>query len=364
MLAVILNEIRSCFRNGSTLFFSILFPSLCTVLLGTLIEKLEVADEAVGELKLAYCIEEGGYSAQPFEEFILALDEEGVVSAERISADELDGIAEKYSAAVRLSGSEIVIYNGKTAVQNRTVKALIDGYNQNAGAYTAVAERDPRALGNIKISDEELVVPKDFGRTRTMMDYYAVAMTVVIIFFGAMIAGADTYTSENSHKTLDRLNVSPISPTRVYFGKIIGLLPLVLVQVGTVMVCSTAFFGAHFCVTLGGNMLLFAMFICASLASLAVGVLMNLILPKMNSWAVLMPINWVLLFFSGAFEPDIAIKGVSDYFPPRIILDAAFDLTVFSRTERAADVIIWSLVIFAALIFLGWIKVNVRRKNA
>lgn len=363
MLHVILNEIRSCFRSGSTLFFSILFPTLCTVILGTLLENVDVADETVGKLNVAYYIENGGHYAQPFEEFMLALDEEGVVTAEKINADELDNIAEKYSAAVELNGTEIIIYNGKTAVQNRTVKALVDGYNQNAGAYMAVAEKDPQVLGNIKISDESLVEPKDFGRTRTMMDYYAVAMTVVIIFFGAMIAGASTYSGEFP-RTLDRLNISPVSATKIYFGKIIGLLPLVLAQVGTVMVCSTAFFGAHFCTTLGGNMLLFAMFICASLASLAFGVLLNLAFPKMNSWAVLMPINWVMLFYSGAFRQDIAIKGVSDYFPPRLILDAAFDLTVFSRTERASSVIIWSLAIFAVLIFLGWIKVNVRRKNA
>lgn len=223
-----------------------------------------------------------------------------------------------------------------------------------------VALSDPRALADIELSEDSFVQPHDFGRNRTMMDYYAVAMTVVIIFFGSCIAGATSYSSEHSDNTILRLNAAPISKTAVYFGKIVGYLPLVLVQVGTVMLVSTLFFGAHFCGAFAENLLLFVMFVCSSLAALAVGVLLNLIFPKMQPWAVLMPILWVMLFYSGAFQKDMSIKGVSDYFPPRIILDAAFDLTSFSRTERAVSVIVWSLVIFAALIIIGCIRVNSR----
>lgn len=364
MLRVILNEIRSCFRNGTTLFFSILFPSLCTFFLGTLLEGIEVADSVVGELNIAYCIETSDYSADAFEEFILALDGEEVVNAEKITEGELESAAEKYSAAVKLNGSEITIYNGTNAVQNRTVKALIDGYNQTAAAYMSVAETKPQALMGIELSDDNYVQPHDFGRTRTMMDYYAVAMTIVIVFFGSCIAGASAYSDEYANSTILRLNSAPISKTMVYFGKVLGYLPLVLVQVGTVMIVSTLFFGAHYCSDLGGNLLLFAMFVCSSLALLGVGVLLNLLFPKMQPWAVLMPLLWVMLFFSGVFQMDIKIEGVTDYLPSRIILDAAFDLTVFSRTDKAVSVTVWSIVIFAALISLGCIKVNSRRKNA
>lgn len=367
MLHIILNAVRSCFRSGPTIFFSVLFPSLMTFFLGTLLENIETSDDVVGEINLAYCIESGSYSASAFEEFILSLDEENVINAEKIGADELENAAEKYSAAVEFRNSEITIYNGKNAVQNRTVKALMDGYNQNAAAYMSVAEKNPQALANIEnieISDESYVAAKDFGRTRTMMDYYAVAMTVVIIFFGAMISGAEAYHEEYTCKTIDRLNISPVSRTVVYFGKIVGHLPLVFVQVGTVMIVSTLFFGAHFCSSFGENVLLFVMFICASLATLAFGVCVNLLYPKMQTWAVLMPINWVMLFFSGAFDATAIDIGINEYLPPNIIMEAAFDLTVFGRNERAFEVSLWSLVIFSALMLIGWIKVNTRRKNA
>ena len=196
------------------------------------------------------------------------------------------------------------------------------------------------------------------------MDYYAVSMTVVIVFFGSCISGASTYGEEYDHNTINRLNAAPISRTAVYFGKILGHLPLVLVQIGTVMLVSTLFFGAHYCSTFGEDLLLFAMFVCSSLALLAVGVLLNLLFPKMQPWAVLMPVIWVMLFFSGVFQKDIAIEGVTEYLPSRVILSAAFDLTSFSRSGKAVSVCVWSLVIFAVMIVIGCIKVNSRRKNA
>ncbi|MDE7360852.1 MAG: ABC transporter permease [Oscillospiraceae bacterium] len=364
MLHIILNEMRSFFRNGSTLFLSIVFPSLLTFILGTLLEDVQKSDAVVGDLNVAYCVEEGGYQSAAFEEYILALDEEKVITAEKVTADKLGNAAENYSAAVELKGGEIIVYKGRNAIQNRTVRALMDGYNENAGAYMSVAAVDPTLLSGVKLSDEEYVEQKDFGRTRTMMDYYAVAMTVVIIFFGSSMGGASSYSDERSFNTLDRLSFSPVSRTRVFFGKIIGSLPVVLIQVGTVMIVSILFFGVHFCDTLGGNLLLFAMFVSVSLTVLAVGVLFGLLFPKIPAMPVIMPIAWVMLFFSGAFYSKSTIDGISEYLPPKLLLNAAFDLTVFSRSEQAISVTLWSLGIFAVLLAAGWACVNIRRRNA
>lgn len=364
MPSIILNGIRSCFRSGSVVFFTILFPSLITFILGTFLEKIEVSDSVVGELNIAYCVENGGYSADTFEEFILTLEEENVItSAKKLTSSELENLSENYSAAVELLGTEIVIHNGTNAVQNRTVKALIDSYDQTAAAYMTVAQTNPQALANIELSEEGYVQPHDFGRTRSMMDYYAVAMAVLIAFFGSCIGGASTYGNEYTFKTIDRLTTAPLNKTAIYFGKIIGNMPIALLETGTVMIVSSLFFGAHYCATFAGNMLLFTMLTSASLALLALGVLLNLIFPRLPSQAVLNPVIWVMMYFSGVFQKDQVIEGFSEYLPPRIVLNAAFDLTVFSRSDKAVSVTIWSLAIFAVLIIIGCVKVNSRRKN-
>lgn len=367
MLAIIKNEVTSFFRNGSSLFFCIFFPSILVLLLGTFLENVVVADYPVGELKIAYSVESADKTALvPFEEFLRGLESENVLTAEKKISSELESaITDGYSAAVELNGTDITIYNGGDSIKNRTVKALFDSYTQTASTMATVAAVNPMVLAEAAFpSDESYVSQKDLGVSRTMMDYYAVAMMVMIIFMAGCISGGSTYYEETKHSTLNRLEIAPVSKTAIYFGKIIGNLPMVLIQVLTVMTVSTVFYGAHYCADVKGNILLAAMFICSALAIVAFGIIIGLFLPKTNPTIVLMPVLWCSMFVSGTFANNIYIKGLTDIMPMYKIQQAAFDLTVFSRPEKAVHVIIVSLILLVLFIAIGAIKVNIRRKNA
>lgn len=396
MRNIILNEIRSFVRDASNLFFTIFFPCACVFFLGTFLESVQVSDAAVGELKLAYCVDGGdAYAAEALEGFIGSLAGRGVLSAEKIDQGRISGLPESgYSAAVELDGSDIIIHGGKDKTKNRTVKAVFDSYSRIAAAYRSVAAVNPAALADVRISggwndgdigsDESrgregsgrgegsgsegsgdgFVIHKDLGTNRSMIDYYAVTMTVMILFMGSCIRGSGVYESEYENSTINRLDASPISRTAVFFGKIIGSMPMALIQVLSVMLVSTLFFGAHYCNTVSGNLLLAAMFIAASLAALSVGVFLNLVFPHIPSGLVIMPVLWLAMFFSGTFAMDIYIPGVTECMPMYIIQRAAFDLTVFGRTEKVFRVIAVSMAIFAVMLILGRIKANAGRKNS
>lgn len=377
MLSIILNEVRSFLRSGSNLFFTVFFPCACVFFLGTFLESVEVSDEAVGELKLAYCVDGGDvYSAAAFEEFISSLVNEGVLSAEKVSADKISGFsAEAYSAAVELNGSDIVIHSGRDKIKNRTVKAVFDSYTRTAAAYMSVAAVNPAALADVRISGssgsggsdgdgESFVTHRDLGTNRSMMDYYAVTMTVMILFMGSCIRGAGVYEDEHTNFTISRLDASPVSRTAVFFGKIIGSLPMVLIQILSVMLVSTLLFGAHYCNTVSGNLLLAAMFIIVSLAALSVGVFLNLIFPRIPAGLLIMPLLWLAMFFSGTFAMDIHVPGLTECMPMYLIQRAAFDLTVFGRTGKALRVIAVSVAVFAVMLVLGRFKANAGRKNS
>lgn len=377
MLSIILNEVRSFLRSGSNLFFTVFFPCACVFFLGTFLESVEVSDEAVGELKLAYCVDGGDvYSAAAFEEFISSLVNEGVLSAEKVSADKISGFsAEAYSAAVELNGSDIVIHSGRDKIKNRTVKAVFDSYTRTAAAYMSVVAVNPAALADVRISGssgsggsdgdgESFVTHRDLGTNRSMMDYYAVTMTVMILFMGSCIRGAGVYEDEHTNFTISRLDASPVSRTAVFFGKIIGSLPMVLIQILSVMLVSTLLFGAHYCNTVSGNLLLAAMFIIVSLAALSVGVFLNLIFPRIPAGLVIMPLLWLAMFFSGTFAMDIHVPGLTECMPMYLIQRAAFDLTVFGRTGKALRVIAVSVAVFAVMLVLGRFKANAGRKNS
>lgn len=377
MLSIILNEVRSFLRSGSNLFFTVFFPCACVFFLGTFLESVEVSDEAVGELKLAYCVDGGDvYSAAAFEEFISSLVNEGVLSAEKVSADKISGFsAEAYSAAVELNGSDIIIHSGRDKIKNRTVKAVFDSYTRTAAAYMSVVAVNPAALADVRISGssgsggsdgdgESFVTHRDLGTNRSMMDYYAVTMTVMILFMGSCIRGAGVYEDEHTNFTISRLDASPVSRTAVFFGKIIGSLPMVLIQILSVMLVSTLLFGAHYCNTVSGNLLLAAMFIIVSLAALSVGVFLNLIFPRIPAGLLIMPLLWLAMFFSGTFAMDIHVPGLTECMPMYLIQRAAFDLTVFGRTGKALRVIAVSVAVFAVMLVLGRFKANAGRKNS
>lgn len=401
MFNIILNEVRSFLRSGSNLFFTVFFPCACVFFLGTFLESVEVSDEAVGELKIAYCTDGGdAYSAAAFEEFICSLVNEGVLSADKLSADKMSGfkmasyamaneaasydVGADYSAAVELDGSDIVIFSGRDNIKNRTIKAIFEGYNRTVAAYMSVAAVNPAALADVSISgssgkdgdierddnsgreesDGSFVVQKDLGTNRSMMDYYAVTMAVMILFMGSCIRGAGVYEDEHTNFTISRLDASPVSRTAVFFGKIIGSLPMVLIQVMSVMLVSTLLFGAHYCNAVSGNLLLAAMFIIASLAALSVGVFLNLIFPRISPGLMIMPVLWLAMFFSGTFAMDIHVPGLTECMPMYIIQRAAFDLTVFGRTEKVLRVIAVSMAIFTVMLVLGRFKANAGRKNS
>lgn len=399
MLSVILNEIRAFARSGSNLFFTIFFPCACVFFLGTFLESVEASDEAVGELKLAYCAEGGdAYAAAALEEFVASMEKEGVLTAEKLGAEEIGGFDRtEFSAAVELDGAEILIHSGSDKIKNRTVKAIFDSYSWTAAAYMSVAAANPGALAGMMnagsgaeavdgagagsgadtvdgagagsgadtvdgaeaVNSGELVIHKDLGTNRSMMDYYAVTMVVMILFMGSVIGGAGAYESEHVNFTISRLDASPVGRTAVFFGKIIGSMPMVLLQVLAVMLVSTLLFGAHYCNTVSGNLLLAAMFLSASLAALSVGVLLNLIFPRIPAGLVIMPVLWLAMFFSGTFAMDIHVPGLTECMPMYVIQRAAFDLTVFGKTERALQVTAVALIIFAAMLVLGWLKANV-----
>ena len=364
MLCIILNEIRSYYRNGSNLFFTILFPSICVFFLGTFIGALSnQADKPVGDLSVCYCVSNADeMSSAAFERFLASLEDNNILSAERKAS--FDGIPDGCDAFFELDDGEIIIHNGKNNIKNRTVKALLDGYNQSAWAYTAAAKENPSALSYISADTESYLSGKDLGMNRSMMDYYAVSMTVMIMFFGSCLGGASNYSDEHSNHTISRLYASPVSRTAIFFGKIIGSLPMALLQVFTVAFVSTAFYGAHYCDTVKENLLLFTMFICVSLAALTFGMLVNLLFPSLPSSMVLMPLIWIMMFLSGTFTKDIFIEGLSDKLPMYAVQQAAFDLTVFSRGEKALHVTLISIAVFVLLLIIGAVKVGGRRKKA
>lgn len=369
MFSIILSTFRGFYRNKINLFFCILFPSILTYLLGSMLDGFYNGDDTIETIHIAYVSETDG--KEPVERFLDSLQEEGMLTyekesglaeaQERLEAEEIDGICV-------LESGEPVLYEGADGVKNRTLRTLFQCYLRMETAYVTAFKntQDPSILQNISYEENEGVenghiAVKGLGTGQSMMDYYAVAMLVMIIFFACLISGGENVIEDRKLYTQDRIALSPLSPMKVYLGRIIGDIPMCTMQIAAMMLASTLLFHARYCGTWQDNLLLILMFFSVSFAILTFAILLAHLMP-ISPVLILLPISWVMLALSGSFAKDIHIKGVSEYMPPYIIQQAAFDLTVFGRREGTIQVIAVSGLIFLICFAAGLILTG-RRKG-
>lgn len=367
MLQMLIKDFKEFFRDGSSLFFILLFPSLLVLLLGNLLSSFDNPDGAVGTLRLQALVEtRDPASAAAVEAFLDGLNENGVAftpAESREQAQALVRAGELDAAVVFGEPLSVTIYEGAGTVQNRTVRSLLTAFTKAAGAGAAIQKIAPESLPLLaqEKPQQSYLAQKDLGVNRSMLDYYAVAMTVMILFMGGM-GGAASLQEERLHKTMRRMLISPRSKAALYVQKILGSTPQVLLQVTVVMVFSSAVFGARYAARWQDNLLLFLLFFVCGLSFLALFSILGLYL-NINCYVVFMPILWVMMFLSGTFSKEIFIPGLTECMPTYQIQNAAFDLTVFGRQQKAWAVLAVCTVVFVLSLVLGTVLFQRRRSQ-
>lgn len=230
---------------------------------------------------------------------------------------------------------------------------MLNSFIAVSDTYYKIASTDPSLLMNTDTDTEKSFVEQDgLGVTRSMMDYYAVSMAVMMIFMSHMIMGSTALKDEERIFTLQRLYLSPVGKVKLFFGKLIGTLPSAVIGNAVIMLFSVFVFGAKYCDSFVGNLILFLLFSCCSLATIAVGMLIGVLI-KIPAESIVIPLTWALLFFSGSFSKQVFIEGLSDKLPPYIVQQAAFRLTLYGENNGALAVIAVSLAVTVAVSLIG-----------
>jgi ABC-2 type transport system permease protein len=200
------------------------------------------------------------------------------------------------------------------------------------------------------MEEMDYVIQKDLGVNRTMIDYYAVTMVVMIAFM-SMIVGANAFMDERRNKTINRLIIVPQSRVSMFLQKVVGMVPQALLQLAIIMVFSVLVFNAHYAATLVNNLYLFFMFFIITICSVSIGAVIGMII-KNNPFIVIMPVLWIMMFFGGSYSKSINVQGITNRMPNHIFQQAASDLAIFGRFDKAnAVVITCTLITIAALAF-------------
>ncbi|GHT79393.1 permease [Actinomycetota bacterium] len=285
----------------------------------------------------------------------------------------------------------IELYEGLDSAQNRAVNMILEGFSAQTGAYNALAQSytqaqlggdsidnfasDPTipnsALASNALVSQQIIAQQladippttnmvsstTAGYQRSMLDYYAVTMIVMILVMGGSIGGASLLYDRRKEGTLRRELSTASSRTQIYLQFLLETLLQNIIQVSAVMLCSVLLFGAHYGATWQDNLLLFTMLLAAGMAISALFLIVGLFI-NLNPVAILMPTAWVFLFLSGTFSRPIKIPGLSEYMPTSIVQNAAFDITIFGNTQAAFTVLIVSICIIVAATALGTVLFN------
>ncbi len=357
MLQIIIKEMKDFLREKTNLFFFLMFPTVLVFLLGNLLGSMDQAEEAVGEIKIHYLVDtDQEIQSIVIEGFVKALEDEKNISFERTkdleTSKSLAG-RDEITAVVEFIGEpmQINIYEGTNHIKNRTVGAIMTGFVQMNKSYFAIGKTLPNALAGVSTEQADYVKQKDLGVNRTMLDYYAVTMMVMVCFM-SVILGSAAYSVERQNKTINRLLIAPKHKAVLFLSKVLGLVPQVIIQIAIIMVCSVFIFHANYASSFLDNIYLFVTFFLVTITMVSIGVVLGLVL-KTNPMAVIFPVLWVMMFISGTYSKEVNISGVTERMPIYKIQEAVFDLTVFGRYGKCNRINLSCILITIIMLSIG-----------
>ena len=358
MISIIKNKLKLFFRDRASVFFSFLFPLVLIFLLGNFLEDVENAEDAIGDINVCWYISIDDKTLESaLTDFVDTIGNDGLAQSTftteiNTSLDQLN--KKEISAVVSVTGNpaQFKIYAGNDDISNRTVKSIVTGFIENYNVVYSVMSVSPMLMMNASDTADGGVLDKDFGSSRTMIDYYAVSILVMTIFMVSIMLGTDCFVSEKENNTMRRLFLTPKKPFQIFIAGVIGQLPQSFLQTLVIMIVSVVVFGAHYAATFSQNLLLVACIFVITITANTIGVLIG-ICSKKNPMLIILPVMWIILFLSGSFAMDITIDGFTDYLPPYIVQNAIFELTTCGREMPLIKVTMVSAVLFVILVIAG-----------
>jgi ABC-2 type transport system permease protein len=357
MFNIIIKETKEFIREKSYLFFFIMFPVILVFLLGNLLDESDIAESTIGMVQIDYQIDtQDPFQIAAIDSFVNGNTEQGMISFHKTEdfaqSIQLAG-EDEITAAVMFGGTplQIQVYEGTDRVKNRTVEAVLNGFIQINKTVSAVLKTSPEGLSEFKLEDADYTVDKNLNEKRSMIDYYAVTM-VVMISFMSILVGSNAFIGERQNKTINRLIIAPQNRVSMFLQKICGMAPQALLQVAIIMITSVVVFKASYGATVESNLYLFFLFFVITFCMVSLGAIIGLLI-KINPFIVIMPVLWIMMFFGGTYSKELDIKGFSEFMPNNIFQRAAFDVAIFGRYEMANSVILICAVTTIVALIVG-----------
>ncbi|MCM3288931.1 ABC transporter permease [Paenibacillus sp. MER 180] len=306
ILSIALKEIKQDLRDRRTLVFMLGFPIVLMLILGMALSNAFSSDVKIGDLKVLMKDSTGGGElSQAFNAFTKEVGKTGVIFESLQSG--MDGRTEvennRYVDYVELTPQGISLYgSSRDTIASNIVQGMLASFTDKYNAAVAVAKIEPAqteavfASGGTDYIKEMSITP---NRTPSSVDYYALAMTVMVGMWAAMSAGG-LIQSEISRGTGNRLIIAPVSKGEIFTGKILGGMMTNVLCVAAMILFSKYVFKAYW----GSHMGIVAIVLLSEvIMAMGLGLACGYMIKGRAGRNVVSLIVQLMSFFGGAYFP-------------------------------------------------------------
>src|SRR5699024_2887807 len=313
MIRLAVKEIKHSARDKKSFIMMILFPLVLMGVLGTALTGAFNTDSSPIDVNVIYETETDGTLPSAFEDFTDDIDNEGIhfqaLDPDRDAEKEVDSGKVDGYVYVGNEGMDLYLqYEG--SLESNVLKTVLDLFADTYTVANEIIQTTPEKAdilesppGDDYIDERAINSDQSVGS----MDYYAIVITTMFIFIGAIIASG-LIADEHVLNTDIRLMVAPIRKRDILIGKVggvvgvLGLITLILVLFSIFVY--DAYWGEH----IGWvAVVLFSEVIFAICFGMGISYTLQ---SSGRANMIIMIIVQVSAFFGGAFFPIDGAEGI------------------------------------------------------
>ncbi len=360
-------------QNAAMLIFMLATPVLLMLILGTVLSGNFNGSKAVEGIRVIYSVDVDGYGGQEESERLKQwLDgrSEGMVMLEEAKSGERDALRAvgdgEYAGHVSFCEKSIRYEgNSRAGVENGIVQGLLSAYAEHRKLEHAfpdglTAEGPPVATSHVK--ERALQAPLK----PNAIDYYAVAVTTMIIMYSAATAGL-LFENERVRHTANRLLVAPVTKAEIFAGKIAGSLLINSLFTLVVVLISKYMYGANWGDAGAMGMSLLVLF-SQILFAISLGLGASYLFKGKAAGAVIMTIIQLAALFGGSYyqvEDNGDFVSMLSRFSPLDWTNDAIITVIYGGAGKGLSAAAEAIVLNAgfSVLFLAIAILLMRRKE-
>lgn len=353
---LIKNNFKLMFRNTWSVVVMLLGPILVIAVLSSAFSELMKSYEGVDDFTVGYRVEAGGKDNVDFTSFKLAGEKNGILFYE-YPQGEIKDVMEKNELAgfVEFSKDTYIVYKSADyEVEGITLEYFMNKViNESVNASLQVQAKDDIVLPMEKL---------EFMPAVNSKDYYGIIYIVYFCWCG-MICATGVLSNEKKYGIVRRFQVSNLSETQNYLGKLIPITLTVTAGMVVATGITILIYDIHWGNPILSGLIVFMMILAGS----AFGMMLYNISDNLAITIIMLfTIVWFMGFFGGSFEtymfsnmPDM-VKHLSPIYHGN---RALVELSCMGKSNYVVSAVLISLVITVICSAIAILAGGIRKRG-